>query len=130
MTSKRFWLAMAVALNAGALAAQTPAPPPQAKTNAPAPKPVEDPRFAWQETPDHPRPKVDTPEPQYLYPETPEDIGRHRLQIYVTPDRSTVPPAVPFDATVEIDEEVPPEHYKAVAEVICYVMRLRGAVRS
>ena len=72
MTSKRFWLAMAVALNAAALAAQTPAPPPQTKTNAPAPKPVEDPRFAWQETPDHPRPKVDTPEPQYLYPETPE----------------------------------------------------------
>lgn len=29
-------------------------------------------------------------------------------------------------ATVEIDEEVPPEHYKAVAEVIGYVMRLRG----
>jgi type III secretion system FlhB-like substrate exporter len=24
---------------------------------------------------------------------------------------------------------VPPEHYKAVAEVIGYVMRLRGAVR-
>jgi flagellar biosynthetic protein FlhB len=33
-------------------------------------------------------------------------------------------------ATVEIDEEVPPEHYKAVAEVIGYVMRLRGAVRQ
>jgi flagellar biosynthetic protein FlhB len=29
-------------------------------------------------------------------------------------------------ATVEIDEEVPPEHYKAVAEVISYVFRLRG----
>jgi flagellar biosynthetic protein FlhB len=27
-------------------------------------------------------------------------------------------------ATVEIDQEIPPEHYKAVAEVIGYVMRL------
>ncbi|CCQ74104.1 flagellar biosynthesis protein FlhB [Magnetospira sp. QH-2] len=30
-------------------------------------------------------------------------------------------------ATVELDEEVPPEHYKAVAEVIGYVMRMKGA---
>lgn len=29
-------------------------------------------------------------------------------------------------ATVELDQEVPPEHYKAVAEVIGYVMRLKG----
>jgi flagellar biosynthetic protein FlhB len=29
-------------------------------------------------------------------------------------------------ATVEIDQEVPQEHYKAVAEVIGYVMRLKG----
>ncbi len=29
-------------------------------------------------------------------------------------------------ASVEIDEEVPPEHYAAVAEVIGYVMRLKG----
>ncbi len=29
-------------------------------------------------------------------------------------------------ATVEIDHEVPPEHYKTVAEVIGYVMRLKG----
>ena len=28
-------------------------------------------------------------------------------------------------ATVDIDEEIPPEHYQAVAEVIGYVMRLR-----
>ena len=27
-------------------------------------------------------------------------------------------------ATVEIDQEIPPEHYKAVAEIIGYVMRL------
>src|SRR3990172_4552549 len=30
--------------------------------------------------------------------------------------------------TVEIDQEIPPEHYRAVAEVIGYVMRLRRAV--
>jgi flagellar biosynthesis protein FlhB len=29
-------------------------------------------------------------------------------------------------ATVEIDDMIPPEHYKAVAEVISYVMKLRG----
>ncbi len=29
-------------------------------------------------------------------------------------------------STVEIDQEVPPEHYKAVAEVIGYVMKLKG----
>jgi flagellar biosynthetic protein FlhB len=29
-------------------------------------------------------------------------------------------------ATVEIDEQIPPEHYKAVAEVISYVFKLRG----
>ena len=29
-------------------------------------------------------------------------------------------------ATVEVDEEIPTEHYKAVAEIIGYVMRLRG----
>jgi len=32
-------------------------------------------------------------------------------------------------ATVELEQEVPPEHYKAVAEVIGYVMRLKGALR-
>jgi flagellar biosynthetic protein FlhB len=29
-------------------------------------------------------------------------------------------------ATVEIDEQIPPEYYKAVAEVISYVFKLRG----
>jgi flagellar biosynthetic protein FlhB len=32
-------------------------------------------------------------------------------------------------ATVEVDREILPEHYKAVAEVIGYVMRLRRAIR-
>jgi flagellar biosynthetic protein FlhB len=29
---------------------------------------------------------------------------------------------------VEIDQQIPPEHYKAVAEVIGYVMRLRRGI--
>ena len=29
-------------------------------------------------------------------------------------------------SAVDLDEEIPPEHYKAVAEVIGYVMRLKG----
>ena len=29
-------------------------------------------------------------------------------------------------ATVELDEQIPPEHYKAVAKVIGYVMGLTG----
>jgi flagellar biosynthetic protein FlhB len=33
-------------------------------------------------------------------------------------------------ASVEIDEEIPPEHYKAVAEIIGYVLRLQGKLRS
>jgi flagellar biosynthetic protein FlhB len=32
-------------------------------------------------------------------------------------------------AAVEVDREVPPEHYKAVAEVISYVFRLKGKLR-
>ncbi|MFQ5535542.1 MAG: flagellar biosynthesis protein FlhB [Sphingomonadales bacterium] len=31
-------------------------------------------------------------------------------------------------ATVEIDEEIPPEHYKAVAEIIGFIMRARSQV--
>jgi flagellar biosynthetic protein FlhB len=33
-------------------------------------------------------------------------------------------------ASVEIDKEIPPEHYKAVAEVISYVFRLKGKIRK
>jgi len=32
-------------------------------------------------------------------------------------------------ASVEVDQEVPPEHYKAVAEIISYVFRLKGKIR-
>ena len=40
-----------------------------------------------------------------------------------------VPLARALHATVEVDDEVPPEHYKAVAQVIGYVMRLKGKMR-
>ena len=53
-----------------------------------------------------------------------EVAGEHNIPVVENP-----PLARALHATVEIDEEVPPEHYKAVAEVIGYVMRLRGAVR-
>jgi flagellar biosynthesis protein FlhB len=53
-----------------------------------------------------------------------EVAAEHRIPVVEDP-----PLARALHATVEIDEEVPPEHYKALAEVIGYVMRLRGAVR-
>ena len=51
-----------------------------------------------------------------------EVAGRARMPIVENP-----PLARALHATVEIDQEIPPEHYKAVAEVIGYVMRLRRA---
>jgi flagellar biosynthetic protein FlhB len=39
------------------------------------------------------------------------------------------PLARALHATVEVDQTIPPEHYKAVAEVIGYVMKLRRAGR-
>jgi flagellar biosynthetic protein FlhB len=39
------------------------------------------------------------------------------------------PLARTLHAAVEIDEEIPAEHYKAVAEVVGYVMRLKGTLR-
>ena len=53
-----------------------------------------------------------------------ELAATHSIPIVENP-----PLARALHATVEMDEEIPPEHYKAVAEVIGYVMRLRGAVR-
>ncbi len=53
-----------------------------------------------------------------------EVAAAHNIPVVENP-----PLARALHATVEIDEEVPPEHYRAVAEVIGYVMRLRGAVR-
>jgi flagellar biosynthesis protein FlhB len=38
------------------------------------------------------------------------------------------PLARALHATVEIDQEIPSEHYRAVAEIIGYLMRLRRLV--
>ena len=51
-----------------------------------------------------------------------EVAGEHSIPIVENP-----PLARALHATVEIDQEIPPEHYKAVAEVIGYVMKLRRA---
>ncbi|HRE19606.1 MAG TPA: EscU/YscU/HrcU family type III secretion system export apparatus switch protein, partial [Rhabdaerophilum sp.] len=49
-----------------------------------------------------------------------EIATEHEIPIVENP-----PLARALHARVEIDEEIPEEHYKAVAEVIGYVMRLR-----
>ena len=51
-----------------------------------------------------------------------EIAAEHSVPIVENP-----PLARALHATVEIDEEIPTEHYKAVAEVIGYVMKLRRA---
>lgn len=53
-----------------------------------------------------------------------EIAGQHDIPIVENP-----PLARTLHATVEVDQAIPPEHYKAVAEVIGYVMKLRRAVR-
>jgi flagellar biosynthetic protein FlhB len=52
-----------------------------------------------------------------------EVATEHRVPVVENP-----PLARALHATVDIDKEIPPEHYKAVAEVIGYVMRLRRTV--
>ena len=52
-----------------------------------------------------------------------EVAGQHSIPIVENP-----PLARALHATVDIDEPIPAEHYKAVAEVISYVMKLRRAV--
>jgi len=52
-----------------------------------------------------------------------EVAGRHSVPIVENP-----PLARALHATVQIDQQIPPEHYKAVAEVIGYVMRLRRMI--
>jgi flagellar biosynthetic protein FlhB len=49
-----------------------------------------------------------------------EVASEHAIPVVENP-----PLARALHAAAEIDEEIPPEHYKAVAEVIGYVMRLR-----
>jgi flagellar biosynthetic protein FlhB len=51
-----------------------------------------------------------------------EVAGEHSIPIVENP-----PLARALHATVEVDQIIPIEHYKAVAEVIGYVMRLRRA---
>jgi flagellar biosynthetic protein FlhB len=53
-----------------------------------------------------------------------EVAGAHDIPIVENP-----PLARTLHATVEIDQAIPPEHYKAVAEVIGYVMKLRRTLR-
>jgi flagellar biosynthetic protein FlhB len=52
-----------------------------------------------------------------------EVAGEHSIPIVENP-----PLARALHATVEVDQMIPVEHYKAVAEVIGYVMRLRRAL--
>ena len=54
-----------------------------------------------------------------------EVAGEHSIPVVENP-----PLARALHATVEVDEAIPVEHYKAVAEVIGYVMKLRRAVPS
>jgi flagellar biosynthetic protein FlhB len=51
-----------------------------------------------------------------------EVAEQHQIPVVENP-----PLARALHGTVEIDKEIPPEHYKAVAEIIGYVMRLRRA---
>jgi flagellar biosynthetic protein FlhB len=51
--------------------------------------------------------------------------SEHAIPIVENP-----PLARALHATVEVDEEIPPEHYQAVAEVIGYVMRINRAVAA
>jgi len=50
---------------------------------------------------------------------------RERAEEYDIPILENPPLARALYASVEIDEEIPPDHYKAVAEVISYIMKLR-----
>jgi flagellar biosynthesis protein FlhB len=49
-----------------------------------------------------------------------EVAAEHEVPVVENP-----PLARALHATIDIDDEVPPEHYKAVAEIIGYVMKLR-----
>jgi len=51
-----------------------------------------------------------------------EVATEHAIPVVENPPLARV-----LHAAVEIDDEIPPEHYKAVAEVIGYVMKLRRA---
>jgi flagellar biosynthetic protein FlhB len=52
-----------------------------------------------------------------------EAASKHSILVVENP-----PLARALHASVEIDQEITPEHYKAVAEVIGYVMKLRRTI--
>ena len=54
-----------------------------------------------------------------------EVAEQHRIPVVENP-----PLARALHATVEIDQEIPQEHYRAVAEIIGYIMRLRRMARE
>jgi flagellar biosynthesis protein FlhB len=54
-----------------------------------------------------------------------EIAEQHRIPVVENP-----PLARALHATVEVDEEIPQEHYRAVAEIIGYIMRLRRMARE
>lgn len=58
-----------------------------------------------------------------------DTLARRIRELAASHDISIVenpPLARALYASVEVDQEIPPEHYKAVAEIISYVYRLRG----
>jgi flagellar biosynthetic protein FlhB len=55
---------------------------------------------------------------------------RQVAEIHDVPIVENPPLARALYAAVDIDQEIPQEHYKAVAEVIGYVMRLKGKLAS
>jgi flagellar biosynthetic protein FlhB len=61
------------------------------------------------------------------------DLIAHRIRELAREHRVPVvenpPLARALHQSVEIDEEIPAEHHKAVAEVIGYVLRLRRSFR-
>jgi flagellar biosynthesis protein FlhB len=68
-----------------------------------------------------PAPKVVAKGVDHLARRIREVAVEHNVPIVENP-----PLARALHATVDLDGEVPPEHYQAVAQVIGYVMRLKG----
>jgi flagellar biosynthetic protein FlhB len=66
-------------------------------------------------------PKVVAKGVDYLAKRIRQIAETHEVPIVENP-----PLARALYAAVEVDQEIPQEHYKAVAEVIGYVMRLKG----
>ncbi|MBV9541181.1 MAG: EscU/YscU/HrcU family type III secretion system export apparatus switch protein, partial [Alphaproteobacteria bacterium] len=54
-----------------------------------------------------------------------EVAKEHEVPIVENP-----PLARALHATVEVDEQIPQEHFKAVAQVIGYVLRLTGKIKA